>query len=300
MDAGCPTEFHVPASHLIRRNPATLPKESAGWRATLRLEFAACNDATILARNLHNGPLVVQKALYPEGPAVCHALILHPPGGIVGNDKLDIGVKLHAGSQALITMPGAAKWYRSNGAEASQRLDIRVESGAVLEWLPPETILFNGAIARLQSTIDIAAGGSYVGWEILCLGRSASGEKFDAGDLRQAVDISVDGKPVWGERCRMQGGSPMLKSPAALAGAPVSGIMLAAGKNIPSPLLSQCREVASERPARTGVSALPNLLVARYIGHSAEEARQYFTGLWRHLRPFMAGRDVVLPRIWST
>jgi len=242
----------------------------------------------------------VQKPFYPEGPAVCHTLILHPPGGIVSNDTLDIGVKLQVGSRVLVTMPGAGKWYRSQGAVATQRLSINVGPDAMLEWLPPETIFFNGAAAKLHTAIDLAAHGYYLGWDILCLGRTASGEKFDAGEIHQSTDISVAGTPVWSERCRLRGGSPLLESPVGLAGAPVSAVMIAAGKSIPAELLAQCRAVKLDTCARSGISAMPDIFVARYVGDSSEQAKRYLVALWHVLRPFFAGRTAVSPRIWNT
>lgn len=242
----------------------------------------------------------MQKPLYPEGPAVCHTLILHPPGGIVGNDTLDIGIKLQEGSQVLVTMPGASKWYRSQGAPATQRVGINVGPDAMLEWLPPETILFNGAIAKLHTAIKLAAGGNYLGWDILCLGRTAAGEKFAAGEIHQTTDISIAGVPVWGERCRLGGGAPLLESPVGLAGLPVSAVMIAAGKSVPAELLARCRAVSSDVRASTGISAMPNILVARYIGSSCEQAKRYFVALWQVLRPFFSGRAAVPPRIWNT
>ena len=302
MDAGCPNEAQVKSPHSARCETNVLKSQPAdsGWLARLRLDYIFSAGRTCLSRKTHTGPLAVQKSLYPEGQAVCHTLILHPPGGIVGNDALDIGVKLSAQSQALITTPGAAKWYRYTGAAATQRLAVSVDAGAMLEWLPQETIMFNGAIAKLHAAIDLAEGGNYLGWDILCLGRIAAGEKFDAGELRRTTDISIAGELLWSDRCRLGGGSALLESPVALAGAPVSGIMIAAGKNIPAELLARCRTVTVEAPARAGISAMPNILVARYVGHSCERARRYFTALWLELRPFLAGRAAVLPRIWNT
>ena len=273
---------------------------NAGWLARLQLGYACDNGRTVLARRTQLGPLAVQKPFYPEGPQVCHTLILHPPAGIVGNDILDIGVKLQAGSHVLVTMPGAGKWYRSQGAAATQRLGIDVGPDAILEWLPPETILFNGAVAKLHTTVELAVGGNYLGWDILCLGRTASGEKFDAGEIHQSTDISIAGAQIWGERCRLRGGSPLLESPVGLGGAPVSAVMIAAGKSIPAGLLAQCRAVKLDTRARTGISAMPNIFVARYVGDSSERAKGFFVTLWQVLRPFFGGRAAVPPRIWKT
>ena len=279
---------------------ATSPLARSGWLGRLQLEYTHSEHGTQLRRKTHTGPLTVQKALYPEGRDVCHTLILHPPGGIAGNDTLAVELQLGAAAQVLITMPGATKWYRTAAAAATQRLTAKVAAGAALEWLPPETIIFDKAAARMQTSIDLAAGGVYLGWEILCLGRTASGETFDAGDIRQTTEISVDGDLIWSERCRLDGGSPLLASAAGLGGAPVSAIMLAAGKPVPSALLAHCRGITLDGPARTGITAMPDIFVARYTGYSSEQAKCYFVDLWHLLRPYFAGRAAVIPRIWAT
>jgi urease accessory protein len=274
--------------------------ESSRWLARLELEYAVADARTRLARRSHCGPLLVQKSLYPEGPPVCHTLILHPPGGIAGSDELAMDVRLKPGAHTLITMPGATKWYRTEGTPASQRLDIQIAAGAILEWLPPETIVYDRAAARMHTTIELAPGGHYFGWEILCLGRTASGESYDAGDLRQTTEISIGGELRWCERCRLDGGSRLLDSAAGLAGAPVSAILLAAGKTVAPEVIAQCRAISPGDGARAGITALPDILVARYVGNSSEQAKNYFIGLWRVLRPHLSGRAAVTPRIWAT
>ncbi|MDB5808269.1 MAG: hypothetical protein JWN94_391 [Betaproteobacteria bacterium] len=302
MPAGYPNDIVLPAPHpsIIEATFAQTSIAKAAWLARLQLEYAKTPRGTQLRRKLHAGPLTVQKALFPEGPDVCHTLILHPPGGIAGSDELAIDITLDAGAQTLITMPGATKWYRTDSAPASQRLQIDIAAGATLEWLPPETIVFDRAAVRMDTSIDLAAGGQYIGWEILCLGRTAAGETYDAGDIRQSTQISIAGELRWSERCRLDGGSRLLASAAGLGGAPVSAIMLAAGKPVTPEVVAQCRSVMLDSGARAGVTALPDILVARYIGHSSEQAKNYFIELWRVLRPHFSGRAAVTPRIWTT
>jgi urease accessory protein len=273
---------------------------NASWLARLQLEYAYANARTALVRRSHSGPLVVQKPLYPEGPAVCHTLILHPPGGIAGNDDLAVDLKLETGAQVVITMPGATRWYRTQDAAASQRLTASVGSAAALEWLPPETIVFNRAAVRMQTAVDVAAGGNYLGWEILCMGRTASGEKFASGSIRQTTEIRYAGNLIWSERCRIDGGSALLSSATGLGAAPVSAIMLAAGPTVVPELVAKCRAIKLDVPARAGITAMPNIFVARYLGHSSEQAKCYFVDLWRLLRPALIGRAAVTPRIWTT
>jgi urease accessory protein len=204
----------------------------SGWQARLALGFERRAETTLLVQREHYGPLRVQKALYPEGPAVCHAIVLHPPGGIVGGDRLDISLAAGAGAHALLTTPGAGKWYRSGGRPAQHVLNVRIGRAAVIEWLPQETIVFDGADAQMHTHVQLAAGGMFCGWEILCLGRTAAGEGFSHGQLDLATRIESEGRPLWVERGWLSGGSAWLDAAAGLAGRPVSATLLLAGTGV--------------------------------------------------------------------
>jgi urease accessory protein len=274
--------------------------ESA-WRARLDLAYEHRAGTTVVARREHVGPLRVQKALYPEGPAVCHGIVLHPPAGVAGGDELDIAVGVGPEAHALLTTPGAGKWYRSAGPWAKQNLDFQLAAGAILEWLPQETIIFDAARAQMNLHVQLAEGATFIGQEVICLGRRASGESFTNGRVRLATDIRYENELLWRERGRVEGASPLLTSPVGLDGFSVCGTLLAAGKDISAELLADCRAaLAFESGARFGVTALPRLLVARYLGHSAEAARSMFVQLWERLRPPLLGRDAQPPRIWNT
>ncbi|HSD60104.1 MAG TPA: urease accessory protein UreD [Burkholderiales bacterium] len=275
------------------------PAAAAGWRATLDLGFERRGDATVLAQRRHVGPLRVQKPLYPEGHAVCHCIVLHPPAGICGGDNLEIGIEVAAGARALATTPGAGKWYRSAGAEGTQALDFRLGPGAALEWLPQESIVFDGARARMAARVELESGACFLGWEVVCLGRRGSGERFTRGWLSLGTRIFQEGEPLWFEQGLLVGGSQALEAPAVLDGASVFGTLVAAGVEIDTALLAACREPAPEQ-GLGGVTRLPRLLVARYVGNEAEAARRYFCELWSLLRPALLGRAAVSPRIWST
>lgn len=273
----------------------------SGWHALLSLGYEQAVGKTILANRQHRGPLVVQKPLYPEGGEVCHTIILHPPGGIAGGDTLDIRVALDYDSKVLLTTPGAGKWYRSAGHHARQQLHFTVARDAVLEWLPQETILFDGALARMQMDVELELDAVFLGWEILCLGRAASGEKFTRGHLAQTLRIRLSGKPVWQEFGHLQGSDALMQSPMGLAGCTVTGTFMMAGKSIPAVLLQQCREVAVDAAdEHCGITVLPDVLIARYLGHKSESAKRYFIVLWKLLRPYANGREAVVPRIWQT
>ena len=176
------------------------PVHVRGWNAELELGFERRGDKSVLAKRRHDGPLVVQKSLHPEGPGVCHAIVLHPPAGIAGGDDLRLAASAGSEAHALLTTPGATKWYRSEGIWARQRLAFEVASNACIEWLPQETIAFDSAHAIMETDVVLADGARYLGWEILCLGRTGSGERFVSGALRLRTRLTRAGKPLWVER----------------------------------------------------------------------------------------------------
>ncbi|MGH8764985.1 MAG: urease accessory protein UreD [Burkholderiales bacterium] len=273
----------------------------SSWKASLALGFSHEDGKTTLSRKSHDGPLVVQKPLYPEGAEVCHAIIVHPPGGIAGGDELALNVEAGQHASVLLTTPGAAKWYRSAGAQASQHIAFDV--GGMLEWLPQETIVFDGALAESRFEAELAPAAGLIGWEIVCLGRAGSGERFRRGSYRFSARVRRAGRPLWLERGRIDGGSALLESPAGLGGCTVYGTLFASAPGLNQEVLNETRQAQPES-GRGAVTLLPahlhGMLLARYLGDSSEAARRYFVTLWRVLRPALAGRDAIEPRIWRT
>jgi len=271
-----------------------------GWQANLELSFERRQARTVLARNEHKGPLQVQKALYPEGKEICHVAVLHPPGGIAAGDNLKLQVSLGHGSRALLTTPGAAKWYRSDGSAARQELHFCLDGDAVLEWLPRENILFDGSRMSMNLDIALSAHSKYFGWDILSFGRRASGESWQRGNLRMRTSISRADRLLWSEAANIDAGSGFLKSPVGLSGFGVCGTFLVAGYEVDSDLLTTCRQVRSAvNEARIGITRVPGVLIARYLGDSSEDVFNYFTELWAVLRPALSARASRAPRVWA-
>lgn len=297
---------------MTSRLPVALPESASTWQAELHLGFARVGERTVLRENRHRGPLRVQKALYPEGDAVCQAIVLHPPSGIAGGDQLNIVAEVSDRAHAQLTTPGAGKWYRSGGAEASQCIEFKVGDGATLEWLPQETIVFDGARARMETRVSLAADSRYIGWDILCLGRAAAGERFEKGEISllfrvdsapKEAPLGGSGRPVWLERGHVAGNDPMLASPAGWAGHSVCGTLLCSFPELPlqaAALLEALRAIAPADAAQHGITVLPGVLIARYLGDNSEAARLWFAELWKILRPVCCGRPAVIPRIWNT
>ena len=266
------------------------------WHAELELAYARFGDCTRPVQRRHLGPLRVQKHLYAEGPEVCQHIIVHPPGGIAGGDRLNISARVEADAWAQITSPGAAKWYRAAGP-AYQQLDLKVAAGATLEWLPQETIVYSAAQAELTTSIELEGDARLFYWDVVALGRPASGERFDLGHFQAHLDIRRDGRLLWHERQRITGGDGLLESPIGLDGHPVFATLLVSGE-IDAELLERCRSLG--HAVRGDLTQLPGLLVARCLASEALLARAWLIDLWRLLRPALLGREAVSPRIWST
>jgi urease accessory protein len=287
-------EPRPPDTHPAPGGPAT-----RAWHAALELSFERRGTGTVLTHERHTGPLLVQKTLHPEGDDPCHAIVLHPPAGIVAGDQLSLDAAVGPRAQVLLTTPGATKWYRSAAAAAGSTTHLRVADGAVLEYLPREAIVFDGARAGVLLEMDLGTDARLIGWDLWCLGRTASGEAFRSGRLQLVTRLRRNGRLCWEERGAFDGGSALLHSKAGFAGQPVFGTLWEAGPEAPRGVVDACRALPLEGAGRGAVTQLPEVLLARYLGPSTEEAFAWFTALWSLLRPVYAGRDAVRPRIWS-
>jgi urease accessory protein len=279
---------------------AASPRKAASWEARLQLDIRRLGARSVLARREHCGPLVVQKPFYPEGDGCVHLVIVHPPGGIAQGDALDIEVDVDDHAHVLLTTPGATKWYKCSIESSQQRVRFAVARNAIAEWLPQENILFDGSRSRLVTNVELAKEARFASWEIVCFGRRASGERFANGCFEQRIHIRREGVTVWFESGVVPGNDPLLHSPVGLADCSVSGTFLIASEMISELPLSLLREITVQGAARCGTTRLPEVLVARYLGDSAEEAKAYFTSLWKVLRPSLCGREASAPRIWTT
>jgi urease accessory protein len=275
-------------------------RDPAAWTGRLALVFGRNGDRSVLASRRHEGPLVVQRPLYPEGHGVCHAVVVHAPGGIAGGDALSLGLTIEAGAHAVVTTPAATKWYKAADRAASQTGDFAVAAGGVLEWLPLESIVFDAADAAIVTRVGLAADAAYAGWEIVCLGRRASGEAFRHGAFRQVLEIRRDGRLIWNDRIVLRGGDPMLRSPVGMATHHVTGALVVAGVGAPPPDLVECCRELAPADGEGRVTVLPDIISARYLGGVAENARNYFEQLRTVLRPWYAGRPAQRLRLWDT
>lgn len=276
--------------------------DSSSWHGRLNLLYGKSGQQSQVKQSYHQAPLNLQRPFYPEGPDVCHSVIMHTAGGMVGGDRLSIDIELHPQAHALLTTAAAGKIYRSNGMEAQQTIQCRLAAGAVLEWLPLETILFEQARFRQTLRVELDPGAAYGGWEITRFGRSARGEQFMQGNWRSHTEIWQQDTPLWIDRQWLPGQPEIWQSPHGLAGQPVVGSLIWVGQAVETDTVQAARRlwetVAPPHTAEVGVTRLQLGLICRYRGPSSQTARQWFIQVWDLLRSTYLGRPACPPRVW--
>ncbi|HXK19922.1 MAG TPA: urease accessory protein UreD [Polyangiaceae bacterium] len=274
-----------------------------GWLGRLSLELDKTERGTQLTRSSHEGPLRIQRVLTPEGPECPHIYLLHPPGGVVGGDRLQTRVTLRADAQVLLTTPAAQKLYRAPSARAEISNELQLGEGARLEWLPSETLAFSAAQAEISTRVELAANAAFVGWDIICYGMPARGESFDAGRVVSRFEISRAETPLVIEALDLASGEGLLSGAFALRGQPVVASLFAvpAAGAVAEDLVERVREATGAcAVGPCSVSSLGEVLVVRALGQNVESVRAPLIAAWQLLRPAILARDAVVPRIWAT
>jgi urease accessory protein len=277
----------------------SVQKSSSGWLAELQLDYAVRRGKTCLVRKKQRGPLTLQRPFYPE-KNICHSYLLHPPGGVVGGDTLDISVQAAAGSHCLITTPGATKFYRSKSDLVStQSQKISVSADAIVEWLPQQNIFFPEAQSRLKTQVDIANGGKFIGWEVHCFGRPANNETFHKGNISSSTEITIDGELRLVEQLRTEDSS-LIDSSSGLRGMAMQGSLIAAPCN--QQQRDQLERIlhSNQYPHPIGLTLVDDVLVIRVLGNQIEPILEIFTQLWTELRTEWLQIPSCSPRIWAT
>ena len=284
-----------------------------GWHGTLDLRYRV--DGPSAARptaerrtvlhDRHDGPLRVLASLQPEGPGVCHNVLVHPPGGIVGGDELHVTAALAEGAHALVTTPGATRFYRSAGERAVQTLDARLAAGARLEWLPLETLAYSGCLAENRLRFELAPGAEAIGWDVLALGLPASGRPFESGRYTQTIELH--GR--WREHGVVDAADRrLLDSPLGFAGLGVSATMwFMAGAPLATArreaLLDAARAAVQEHALRATAGATSphaETVLLRVLAPRVEPALALLGAVWRAWRGAAWSLDACAPRVWRT
>ncbi|MEX1167096.1 MAG: urease accessory protein UreD [Hydrogenophaga sp.] len=272
------------------------------WQANLSLDYRLADGRTVL-HHAHDGPLRILKSLYPEGDAICHNVIVHPPGGLVGGDTLDIRVKVGECAHGFIGTPGATRFYASDEALTTQRVRIELDAGARLEWLPLEAIAYPGCRARNHWQATLGQGAELLAWDITALGLPSAGQAFDSGRFEQR--LSIPG--LWLEQAQIDAADErLLSSPLGLGGHRCLGtLILASGdaftRERREALLAVVREALAEAPDGVRVAATcPNsrMLVVRAVAPLVEPLMGCLQSVWRVLRPAAWDLAPQAPRIW--
>lgn len=279
------------------------------WHAHIQLGFSRREDRTVLSDMQFKGPLRVQRPFYPEAET-CHSYVLHPPGGMVSGDKIDIAVQTKPGAHALITTPSAGKIYKADsaGLEQQQTLNIEVED-AICEWLPQETIIFDQARANFRASVRVQGDALFTGWEMIALGRTAGNHPFRKGALAQEIEISLDQRCLVWESFRLDEDLSLLTSRVGLNGFTHFGNLYWVGSGVQqhralldkllSTLLSEMEDVPASDLILVATHK-PDVLIVRGFSLCAEKLRNAFIQLWAGMRQTLIGKPVCLPRIWST
>ena len=275
----------------------------SGWHASLALRYA-CEAQRSVARFVHNGPLRILQSLYPEGDAVCHNVLVHPPSGLVGGDTLDIQVDVAEGAHGLVTTPGATRFYRSEGLTATQQVHARIGPNARLEWLPLEGLAYNGCQALNKAVFTLAPTAQLFAWDITALGLPTAQLPFLQGRFEQHLEI----QGLWLDRgCINAQDQRLLNSPLGLNGHRcMATLVLASG----SPFSTATKERVAQqtlerlnahalRPSAGLTSPNPQVMVLRVLSPLVEPAMDLLRQTWSDWRHSVWGLQGTAPRTWA-
>jgi urease accessory protein len=266
------------------------------------IHFGCRGGVTRLDHLYQRDPLRVLFPAPAEGDPPL-AVLLTTSGGLVAGDRLDVTVRAEPGAAAHVTAAAAEKIYRSTGPTTTIRQSLAIASGAILEFLPQETILFEGARLRRETAIDLEPDAAFLGGDIVVFGRRARGERFTSGFLREVWEVRREGRLVWGDALHLEDDiAAIIEDPACFDGAAAFAtmILVPVGRD-PSGLIESAREVQSAGAVdglQAGVTGVAGLVIARWLAADAAVLRRAYAGLACHLRQAAMGLPLSLPRLW--
>jgi urease accessory protein len=273
------------------------------WHARLDLAYTHERGRSV-ARFSHQGPLRILQSLYPEGDAVCHNVLVHPPGGLVAGDTLELSIRVADNAHGLLTTPGASRFYRSEGETALQQTRITVAAGGRFEWMPLEAIYYSGCQAENRLQLDLEPGAEIIGWDIAALGLPQAGQPFVAGNVLQHLELQGQ----WLERGRIAAtDARMMEGPLGLAGRRcLATLFLAAGSDIGRPrrelALEAARQVLEAHPLRETAGATApcaGVVAVRVLAPGVEAAIGLLKAVRAAWRPALWNMAAEAPRSWA-
>ncbi len=274
------------------------------WHAQLDIDYRLEQQRTV-ARHSHTGPLRVLQSLYPEGDSICHNVLVHPPGGLVGGDTLEMTIAASGASHGLITTPGATRFYRSAGEPAIQRARIQLTDQARLEWLPLEAIAYNACLAENHLSVSLGPQAEFMGWDLTAFGLPSAQLPFDTGQFLQHIEVPG----LWLERGLMQANDDcLINGPLGLAGQRcMASLFFVSGskmtRNRRESGLELARQViAGHTLGGTAGATCPNeqVMVLRVLAPLVEPATDLLRQVWQVWRQHFWHLPAAVPRIWST
>jgi len=264
--------------------------------------FGQQDGVTRLTHLYQRDPL---RVLFPTPDAGDPALavIVTTSGGLVAGDRLDVAVRLAPGAVAHVTASAAEKIYRSVGPTTTIHQSLAIAEGSALEFLPPETILFDGARLRRETVVELGAGAGFLGGDIVVFGRRARGERFTTGFFREVWQVWREGNLIWGDALHLDDDiAAIIDNPACFAGAAgFATLILSAAGHDPRGLLEDARAIqcaVASSALRAGVTAIAGLVIARWLAADAAALRRAYVDLASHFRRAAIGLPPALPRIW--
>ncbi|MDS3861503.1 urease accessory protein UreD [Thermosynechococcaceae cyanobacterium BACA0444] len=283
----------------LKNNQLLGDSEFSSWRGDLRLGYRWHHDRTEVIQAYAKAPLRIQRPFYPESPQVCHSVMLHTAGGMVGGDRLNVQLDLQAQAQVLLTTAAASKVYRAPIHPVSQTIELNIAPQACLEWLPQDTIIFNQARYHQSMRVNLAPGGLWLAWEMTRFGRTAREEIFTAGNWQSHTEVWQDGLPLWIDRQWLPGTSETFYGLHGLNGCPVVGSLVFIGQEVSSTVIQEARVLWPGPLTDIGVSRLAAGMICRYRGQDRGAAQAWFIAVWGLLRVLFLGRVVCVPRVWG-
>jgi len=256
-------------------------------RGRLALRFVRRGAATCLATMLQDGCL---RARFPRGQG-CMAVTLNTTGGIAGGDAMHTNVIWEMGARASVVAAAAERVYRARPDDPPARVEAQLVlgGGAVAEWLPQETILFDQARLDRTLRVEMAEDADFLGLEALIFGRTARGERLAHGSLADRFIIRRAGRPVLHDAIRLQGDLGALLGHAAIAG---TSVAIATLVKLAPDAAARLDAVRAVLPGFAAASAWDGMLVARFAAPDGAALRRAVVGALSVLRA------APLPRTW--
>ena len=273
------------------------------WHAHLDLHYS-CADLTTTVKHEHSGPLRILKSLYPEGTGICHNVLIHPPSGLVGGDTLDIIIDMKDHAHALITTPGATRFYKSDSKWATQDVHVKMKDASKLEWLPLEALAYDGCMARNKCVFDLQEESELIALDVTALGMPSANFPFKKGLIEQHFEL----KGHWLDKGVIKADDHMLmNSPIGLNNKKCLATLIFAFA-VPmndakrNRILDLTRDVIALNDAPIQVGATSpgsNVIVVRALSDLVEPSMRLMRKIWLQWRSQIWSLDPVMPRLWA-